>query len=66
MKVFISYSHEDEPWKDSVASQLEVLRRQGVLDVWVDLEIGVGRKWRPEIEEAINTYDVAVLLISHH
>ncbi len=49
-----------------MASQLEVLRRQGGLNLCVDGEVGVGRKWRPEIEGAVNTCDVAVLLISHH
>ncbi len=33
-KVFISYSHEDAEWMERLKKQLEVLERQGLLDVW--------------------------------
>ncbi|MCP4695179.1 MAG: toll/interleukin-1 receptor domain-containing protein, partial [Desulfobacterales bacterium] len=64
LKIFISYSHKDENWKDRVTSQLAVLERQGLLEVWEDRRIRTGKEWRPEIEEALNTCHVAVLLVS--
>jgi len=62
-KVFISYSHLDEVWKNRVVSQLKVLSGEG-LEVWDDRRINAGDKWRAEIETALNACDVALLLIS--
>ncbi|MCP4043212.1 MAG: toll/interleukin-1 receptor domain-containing protein [Gammaproteobacteria bacterium] len=63
--VFISYSHQDEDWKDRVVRQLAVLATEG-MDVWNDRQIGAGDDWRDGIEQAIARCDVAVLLISAH
>ncbi len=59
--VFLSYSHQDEVWKKRVSQQLRVL---GELEVWDDRRIAVGTEWYPEIEEAIERAQVALLLIS--
>ena len=63
-KVFISYSHEDEPWKKRLLHHLKVLERQGVADFWDTSDLQVGGDWAKEIEKAISDSDVAVLLIS--
>ncbi len=60
--VFISYSHEDEKWKDRIEKQLRVL--QGTLDIWTDRQIGTGEDWRHEIEDALQKAQVAILLVS--
>lgn len=62
-RVFISYSHQDEDWKNRVVKQLGVLATEG-LEVWDDRKIAVGAAWSNEIASAIATCDVAVLLIS--
>lgn len=62
--VFISYSRKDEIWKNKLEAQLDVLRTQGLLDVWSDREIGAGTDWRAEIDAAIDRAAVAVLLVS--
>jgi TIR domain len=59
--VFLSYSHQDEIWKDRVQTHLEVL---GEIDVWSDRRIELGTTWRPEIQAALERADVAVLLVS--
>ncbi len=64
MKIFISYSHKDEAWKDRVATHLQVLEEQGILEVWDDRKIPPGEEWLQEIEEALDACDVALLLIS--
>ena len=64
-RVFISYSHQDEAWKDRVVRQLGVLADEG-LETWDDRRIQAGDDWLPEIEEAIAQCDVALLLISAH
>lgn len=64
--IFVSYSHEDEDWKDLVVSHLKVAERQGVFAVWDDRRIGGGGDWRDEIDRALEAADIGVLLISRH
>ena len=63
-KVFISYSHADEKWKDRVVNQLGVLEKEKKLTVWNDRQISGGDEWLPKINRAIQECDVAILLIS--
>lgn len=63
-KIFISYSHQDESWKDRVETHLGVLARQGLLDVWSDRRIEVGEDWFDKIKAEIDQADAAILLIS--
>jgi hypothetical protein len=62
-RIFVSYSHRDERWKDRVVKQLAVLATEG-LEVWDDRRIAAGADWEPEIAQAIAGCDVALLLIS--
>lgn len=62
--VFISYSHADEAWKDRLRAQLDVLQLHGNLAVWDDRRIESGDDWRPEIDGALSSARVAILLIS--
>ncbi|UCH93596.1 MAG: TIR domain-containing protein [Candidatus Aminicenantes bacterium] len=63
-KVFISYSHKDEKWKDSLVKQLEVLKLHGEIDTWDDRQIQAGADWYGEIKKVLNDADAAVLMIS--
>lgn len=63
-KIFISYSHQDKDWKDRLVRHLGVLEKQGFLEVWEDQGIEGGDDWRKEIEAALNTAVLAILLIS--
>lgn len=62
--VFISYSHKDEAWKDRLVSHLGVLQQEGLLDIWEDRRIVAGVDWYPEIQKAIDTASVAILMIA--
>ena len=62
--VFISYSHKDEVWKDRVCTQLGVLVQQNLVETWDDRRIDVGDDWEPEIEQALQRANAAVLMIS--
>lgn len=63
-KVFISYSHKDEKWKDRLVKQLEVLKLHGEFDTWDDRRIQAGVDWYDEIKKALSEVDAAVLMIS--
>ncbi|MCK4760824.1 MAG: TIR domain-containing protein [Candidatus Aminicenantes bacterium] len=62
--IFISYSHQDEKWKDLLVKHLKVLEKEGLSAVWYDDKIEKGAYWQAEIETAIKNAQVAVLLIS--
>lgn len=65
-KVFISYSHKDEKWKDRLVTHLKAFVHQGDIVLWDDRKIDTGEDWFPEIEAAMKDADVAVCLISAH
>src|SRR3954454_15942751 len=63
-KVFISYSHADKEWLERLKRHLKPLVREGNLDYWDDTHIRPGDDWKQEIQNALDTAQVAVLLIS--
>lgn len=62
--IFISYSHENEEWKDELKSHLSVLETHGDFSVWEDRQINMGDDWYPAIKQAIQSAKVAILLVS--
>ncbi len=64
LKVFCSYSHNDEPLKDELAKHLTMLEREGVISTWHDRKIPAGREWDQQINENLNTADIILLLVS--
>lgn len=62
-KVFVSYSHQDDPWKERVVKHLKVLAAEGI-DVWDDRRIAAGADWAGEIESTLADCDLALLLVS--
>ncbi|TFG50128.1 MAG: toll/interleukin-1 receptor domain-containing protein [Anaerolineales bacterium] len=62
--IFISYSREDEKWKDCLHPHLKLLEKAHHVTIWDDSKIDTGDKWFNEIETAISEAAVAVCLIS--
>lgn len=64
IKVFYSYSHKDEVFRDEIEKWLVMLKRQNLIDSWHDRKIGAGKEWHDEISEHLNAADIILLLVS--
>jgi hypothetical protein len=64
--VFISYSHADRKWLDRLLENVRPLVRDGHIQVFSDNGIMVGADWRSEIQAALDSASIAILLISTH
>ena len=63
-KIFISYSHKDEEWKDRLVTHLKVLEMEGYCSLWDDREIEAGDDWLPGIKKALNEAQIIIMMIS--
>ncbi len=62
--VFISYSKKDAKWLDYLRVHLSYLEREYQFTIWEDSKIEVGADWRTEINKAIGSTKVAILMVS--
>lgn len=63
-KLFISYSHRDEEYKDRLKTGLAPLKDNGHITAWDDRAITAGEEWDHEISQALRNADVIILLVS--
>lgn len=63
-KIFISYSHKDESFKNDLMIMLAGLQRRGVIDVWQDRRIEAGENWFNAIQKAMQECKMAALFVS--
>jgi hypothetical protein len=64
LKVFISYSHQDEELKNELEKHLSPLKRLNLIDSWHDRRINAGDQWDVAIANALNDASIVILLIS--
>lgn len=63
-RVFFSYSHDDEQYRDQLEKHLAALKHQGLLESWHDRRILAGSMFDKEIDDQIERADVVLLLVS--
>jgi hypothetical protein len=63
-KLFFSYSHVDENFRDTLEKHLSALKHEGLIDSWHDRKIRAGDEFDNVIDENLKQADVILLLIS--
>lgn len=64
IRVFISYSHHDEPWKNDLDMHLATMKRQGLITVWQDRKIAPGAEWDEEIRRQMEQSHLIFFMVS--
>lgn len=63
-KVFFSYSHDDEQFRDQLEKHLSMLKHQGLIEPWHDRRIAAGAAIDDAISKALEEADIVLLLVS--
>ncbi|MCB2185519.1 MAG: toll/interleukin-1 receptor domain-containing protein [Deltaproteobacteria bacterium] len=64
VKLFFSYSHEDEDLRNKLETHLALLKREKLLSVWHDRRITAGSEFDTEISSNLESSDIILLLVS--
>ncbi|NOZ54790.1 MAG: SUMF1/EgtB/PvdO family nonheme iron enzyme [Gammaproteobacteria bacterium] len=64
LKLFISYSHNDQAQLDELLEGLKPLEREGLVAPWTDRLIGIGENWHAKITTALGDCDLGLFLLS--
>ena len=64
VKVFISYSHKDESFKDELVEHLSGLKRNGIIHEWHDRALVAGDIWDDSIKKNMEESQIIIFLVS--
>jgi hypothetical protein len=64
LRLFVSFAPADRDLKDALLKHLSVLQRFGGMEVWSADRVRPGDDWRREVEDALASTDLALLLLS--
>ena len=62
--IFISYSHKDAEWLEKLKIHLKPYQRKYNIMPWDDTKIKPGKLWFEEIQSALNSARITILLVS--
>ena len=63
-KVFVSYAHDDSAALREMQSMLQILKKNGTIDIWTDSEILPGQNFSQVIKDSLMRANIVLLLIS--
>lgn len=66
VKLFISYAHRDEDYKDELIISLKPMQRRGSIATWVDRKIQPGQDWDESIKYELENADYIIFLVSRY
>ena len=64
VRLFYSYSHKNEKYRDETEKTLSMLREQNVLDEWSDHSISPGQPISKKIKDQMDKTDIFLFLLS--
>lgn len=64
INIFISYSRNDEFFRENILKEFSVLKNLFNLEVWHDRLINAGDEWSRELTESLNNADIYLFLLS--
>lgn len=64
IRVFFSYCHADETYRDELEKHLAGLKHRGIIESWHDRKISSGEEWAGRIDDELRRADIILLLIS--
>jgi hypothetical protein len=64
VRVFLSYCHRDQEWKDDLKRAFASLLSSGYVAVWDDRKVPAGSQWEDQIEAQLGKAGIVLLLIS--
>lgn len=64
INIFISYSHEDEGYKEKLEKHLSILKRNNIIETWHDRKIIPGEEWDKKIKDELEAAQIILLLVS--
>ncbi|HJX84567.1 MAG TPA: COR domain-containing protein, partial [Candidatus Angelobacter sp.] len=66
LKLFLSYSHQDENFINELRKDLKLMQMNGLVYPWHDRNITAGEQWEPSILEELNAADMVICQLSRN
>lgn len=64
VRVFFSYSHQDDRHRIRLEKALKLMERQGLIEAWTDRKLLPGDRWEEGIEQELERADLILFLVS--